>query len=78
MSIQKNKTHSGIGSLHATQVGQGFLESSSIAKGKIVDIPHSYYYLFEDDDYATLGRNLSEYIVPKTANTSIPSKGKKS
>ncbi len=79
MSIQKNKTHSGTGSSHANNhLRKAFLESGSIVNKKIDAITHSYYYLFDDDDYATLGRNISEYTLPKTENVSSPSKGEKS
>ena len=79
MSIQKHKTPSETGTLRSnSQIRQSFLESSSIAKGKTVDIPHSYYYLFEDDDYATLGRNVSEYTELKKANATNTSRREKS
>jgi hypothetical protein len=79
MSIQKHKTPSGTASANSNiQIRKGFLKSSSIINEKTIDPPHSYYYLFEDDDYATLGRNVSEFMEPKTTNTINPSKGKKS
>jgi len=78
MSTQKHKTPSGTASANSNiQIRKGFLESSLLANKKGDIAPHSYYYLFEDDDYATLGRNVSEYSEPQTANTTSPSKGKK-
>lgn len=61
-----------------SHVSQSILASHSNPDRKGDNMPHSYYYLFEDDDYATLGRNLSEYTETRTDNTNNPSKGKKS
>ena len=69
MSVQKDKTLSVPGIIHPSKshVNQGFLESQFITVKKVDTIPHSAYYLFDDDEdtLTTIGRKLSEYIAPR-------------
>ena len=76
MSVQKHKNQPGFGisRLSNSPVNQGILESQLITGKKVDNIPHSSYYLFDDDyDFAIPRRNISGY--KKSDENELTTKG---
>ncbi len=72
MSTKKDKAPPGIADSNTFQnhIGHCFPDSNSVKNKTEDEGLHSSYYLFDDDDdFTTLGRNISEYVSQKKSGS---------